>query len=192
MKTLMRLTSIILLIVLSSTAAIAQSKKSAPDPNVLIGLEIVDHKYPDGWKAIDGLPTGFSKIGGDAIRSSNTYALVSKKKLAVNSKTPPHRFVIVDVKPTKYSRSKRHNMQRNCEHPTIKNTENVGLFAFSRFVEADYCRVKTKNIIEAWTINFETGELKKIDHKGMSCNITYYLSGLGPTCKKVEGLTNAK
>ena len=191
MKNLTKLLIALLVGVLLCTAALAQSKKPAPDPKALIGLEIVDNKYPDGWKEIDGL-TGLPEIkaSGEVIRLGNTYALVSKKYLMVNSKTLPTRFVIVDVKPTKYSRDKKHSMQQNCEHPTIRDTEKVRLFAFSKSMYADYCRVKTRDLLEAWTINFETGELKKIDHKGMSCNINYYLSGLGPKCKKIEGLRN--
>lgn len=193
MKTSLKLCTACLIVILSCTAAFAQSKKPTPDPKKLIGLEIVDNKYPDGWKEITGL-TGLPEIkaGGEVIRLGNTYALVSKKYLMVNSKTLPTRFVIVDVKPTKFAGNKRHEIQKNCEHPTVRDTEKVRLFAFSKSMYADYCRVKTRDLIEAWTINFETGELKKIDHKGMSCNISYYLSGLGPKCKKIAGLKNVK
>ena len=193
MKITLKLLATILLITLSCAAAPAQSKKPTPDPKKLIGHEIVDNKYPDGWKEITGV-TGLPEIkaGAEVIRLGNTYALVSKKYLMIYSKTLPVRFVIVDVKPTKYNYDKKHSTEQNCEHPTVRDTEKIRLFAFSKFMEADYCRTKTRDLLEAWTINFETGELKKIDHKGMSCNINYYMSGLGPKCKKIEGLKNAK
>lgn len=193
MKIALNLFATILLITLSCKVTLAQNKKQTPDLSALIGLEIVDGKYPDGWKEVDALPTGLPEIKrqGDVIRLGSTYALVSKKYLTIYSKTYPNRFVIVDVKPTKYNYDKKHSTQTNCKHPTVMDTDKVRLFAFSRFSEADYCRVKTRNILEAWTINFETGEFKKIDHEGMSCNINYYLSGEGPKCKKIEGLKNA-
>jgi hypothetical protein len=126
------------------------------------------------------------------IKSGNNYTLISKRYKKYDVKTHQSITLILDAKATKFHEKLRLDMQQNCEHPTVVDTDKVRLFAFSKNKDADYCRVKTRDILEAWTINFETGELKKINHKGMSCNISYYLSGLGPKCKKIEGLKNAK
>jgi hypothetical protein len=179
MKITLKLLSTILLITLSCAAAPAQSKKPTPDPKKLIGLEIVDGKYPDGW-VWDGVRSG--GVG------STHYVLQLKNK---NKKQ--HAFVFIKaqrpitttdkisgnvtdaiqvVKPDEY-----HDYSWRCYYE--KDKEAVAQERFKNWINANvkfknYCDMTTMNIKKAWKFHTDIGKFELVkDTKGLICEFGF-------------------
>lgn len=177
MKITLKLLATILLITLSCAAAPAQSKKPTPDPKNLIGLEIVDGQYPDGW-VWDGVRSG--GVG------STRYALklINKKQ---------HAFIFLNVRGRVTGTKKisgtvtdaiqvvkpddHHDYSWRCYYE--KDKEAVTQERFKNWIDANvkfknYCDMTTMNIKKAWIVHSDIGKFELIkDTKGLICEFGF-------------------
>ena len=169
-------------IFLGTDFALARAGKV--DPRELIGKEIINSDYPNGWKQI-GSPfyDENHKLDGITVYKKNIRAFLIRKVVTVRTQSTPRKTTVVDAVAIKTNLYKSGQLFiRDCQYGERQPGPDEVIFAEVRFKR---CERYSSRVLNAWLIDMNAEKIRAISPKGIRCVDVFFNSGEGDLCPPV-------
>ena len=168
-------------IFLGADSALARAGKV--DPRELIGKEIIQNNFLNGWEAITfPFHNSEHRLDGSIISKNGVKAFVLQKILN-NPSEIPRKTTVIDAVAIKTNPYKRGQLFiRDCQYGERQPGPDEVIFAEVRFKR---CERYSSRVLNAWLIDMNAEKIRAISPKGIRCVDVFFNSGEGDRCPPV-------
>lgn len=170
--------NIYVLMALFGILHISYAGSTFPDPTKLIGQQISNRKYPDGWKETED-STHSTTYNFVVLKNKNVTAYALQRVKGKDAQ-------VMDVISIK-GRPAKNNVWYQIGGQCKKNGRKISSGKDSEFFEAETvfrkCQRYSSNILNAWMVDLRTNKLTRYPTEGIRCSNNYLDSGEMSQCE---------